>query len=295
MNSWPTLAEYEKYENDVISSLGLHSASFLPANAMRERHASFRLRYTDAGGAGGQPALTNPAREALMKMLSEQHDVFVKFYKCMQAKTTKPDPAPICQKTTSVNDVLRRLNVLHTLTPAEMPSMQQACVHYLKDKCSVVPTSTPNDVQAACSLSCTDYRFAQELENDVKKAATLHCLSILQQRPSSTPPTAQPRTTNSFKGAEADVSTTGEDNDRIRIGDVIEDVAEDYPNVDWYDRDVEGDIKMKVGMMMSSQERRKRIKRKRDELGARVYVEGDRENIKACIGKAVSLYLKKTK
>jgi len=293
--SWPTLEEYARYEDAVITSLGLHSGSFLPANAMEERHASFRRRYTDEGAGGGLPASATTAREALMEMLAEQHDVFVKYYKCMQAKT-KPSKPAHAQTTSSVNDVLHQLKVLHALTPEEMTSMQQICVKHLKEKCSVDASSTPNEVQAASSLCCMDYRFAKALENEVKEAATLHCLAILQQRPSIPPAssTKTPLPTSSRVDYNAG-SAESEHTDRIRIGDVIDDVAEDYPSIDWFDRDVEGDIKMKVGMMMSSQERRKRFKRKRDELGARIYEEKDREHIKVCIGKAVNLYLNKKK
>merc|ERR1712100_666876 len=97
--------------------------------------------------------------------------------------------------------------------------------------------------------------------------------------------------------AKEDVATTCSnvgDDERIRIGDVLESLESEFPEVDFFDTDVLSDIKMKVGMMMVSEERRKRTKRARDEMGQRVYTEADRDSITKHTRTAVAQYMKKT-
>jgi len=299
-SAWPTLDEYTKYENLVVSGLGLHTATFLKADEVAERHTAFRVKYTDEGDNGG-PAVPGAAHAALLKMLSDQHEVFTVYYRKMRqaigsnitARQLSTDnhvapPAPVQE--VSFNEILHEMGLCEALTQDEMDVIHDGCRDYLSEACNVKASRRPNNVTKAATLTCNDYHIPKNVESDLREAISLQCVTVIRKRGRPSVRTLPPPETK-----KNDAVTSDDVDDRIRIGDVLESMESEFPEVDFFDPDVLNDIKMKVGSMMLSEERRKRTKRARDEMGRRVYTETDRDSITRYSRMAFTQHMKKHK
>ena len=284
-DTWPTLADYITYEHDVVSALGLHPPTFLPADQVVARHQAYRNIYTDGGGASGGPASTSEARRSLLKVLSELNEVFQSYYEKMSQSLVKR-ATPKAMTTTSLNHVLEKTGLLSVLSTAELVLIQEKCTQWMQEH-NIDFSTRPNALSSARSV-CSDYHFPNSASAELEQYIASQTMLLLVKRGKLAAPTnttSTPATTNNTN----DDCEEG----RVRIGDVLETITSEYPGIDWYDNDVINKIKMKTGSMMLSDERKRRFKRKRDDLGTRVYTEEDRPALERCIRSAVSAYVRR--
>ena len=320
---WPsTLAEYQQYESDVVGALGVAPSAFLPDGAVSQRFSDFRGEYAnDEGDCKGGPANTSAARVTLLRVLAKAHEHFLPYYKKVKASlcesiskeqekqaggtcTTAPAAPPT---TTTVNTVLGEMQLASCCTAEEIKLMQSTCSAFLHSACNVSVVCTPNAVEALVSKTCEDYVFDLDLVDDVRAALSRQAVRVLCARgppptgvvttattaaPAPAPATQQVPGTKRNRWAalldedEDDNSDGNDDSNRIYLGEVLDDILDELGDDDM-DLDLQQDIKMKAGMLMARDDKKKRHKRKRDDMGRRVYTPEDRPAIEKHIRTAL--------
>ena len=303
MAQWPsTVEEYQQYESDIVGALGVAPSAYLPDGAVSKRFSDFRGVYGgDGGDCKGGPANTSAARVTLLRVLSGVHEHFVPYYNKVKASlcdsiskdaviaANAPPHTPPPTATTTVNAVLSEMQ-LACCTAEEIKLMQSTCNAFLHSACNVKAVRTPNAVTALASKTCEDYVFDQGLADDVRTALSRQAVHVLSARGHqagsggsvvAVPPKKRKSWAASLNDDDDDDGdqndSDGEDN-RIYLGEVLEDVLEEMGDEDM-DLDVQQDIKMKVGMLMARDDKKKRHKRKRDDMGRRVYTPVDKPAI----------------
>jgi hypothetical protein len=75
----------------------------------------------------------------------------------------------------------------------------------------------------------------------------------------------------------------GDDEERLRFGDLMEEIA----GVDDMDFDAQQELKMMAGMAMAQMDRKRKYTRPRDDLGGRIYTQTDRDAMESAITKCM--------
>jgi hypothetical protein len=109
--------------------------------------------------------------------------------------------------------------------------------------------------------------------------------------PVPTPVLMQSSFSGNGNGGFDDDAGGGDDAERVRFGDIMEEIA----GSDELDFDAQQELKMMAGMTMAQMDRKRKFTRPRDDLGGRIYTEADREAMGAAITRCMAVKNKRAK
>lgn len=273
---WPSLSEYEEFEKQVLGAYGSSPADAMSSpSTIAERHDSFYTMFTNANEFG--PLSGADAKQALLKVLSDVSEIMKVHYTALMAKAH--DQCDGRTSYISADSVLEELGLV---------GLQAAHTATLK-KCMA-------DACAKSSLECGAAGWRNDSAvlhvprkslDAVRNAVYYECYLMIKEGCAETAaasPNAQPG--GMFTGVEDELM------DRIRVGDVLDSMINDHPELMGADADMEDKIKMKTGYLMSRFEMRAGKKRKRDEEGQRVYTAVDAPQLKTFAQQAIKMLIK---
>lgn len=273
---WPSLAEYETFEAQVVGCYGSSVEEALPVSSVcAQRHTEFKAEYTDCTDMG--PVSVPDAKEALLKVLSAISGNMMVHYTTLQTKKKKEKEAAEKNKKTPY------ISSTQVLSDLGLIGLQESHV-----------TTLCTCMEAACARSAiggadgTSWRrdengvlYISRAALDVVRTAIYYeCYNMIKEGCRIHTPAHVVTTT----------SSPSEEAERVRIGDVLLDLATNkFPALLALDPDIEDKVKMKTGYMMARSEQRSGNKRKRDEEGQRVYTTVDLPQLNSCLHQALKI------
>lgn len=278
-------SEYAAYEKGILNSVGKAQDRLSFTNDQYARFCSFKESY------GDRPWPAQDADFAKLKCLQiaaqaseELHNAYIRLKQTMVHHQLIGQSSQSLSSQTSVLAIVKRIG-LGQLPSDAISTLVDAVSHSIYLDTGNRPTVV-NNTDASIAAS-TDCMINTSQVDEAEATLKAQCYTVLTKQPGL----VQTKVSEPRSRATAPVpkftNTIDESYDnseeRLRFGDLLDnmDGAEDL------DMDDMQEVKIKAGILVSQWDRKKKRKRKRDDMGGRIYTDVDREDMNKALRQAM--------
>lgn len=271
-----TEGEYNTYERNIVTKLGKNYSNLVFSNEPKDRYAEFTKNYVGPWPATNEKLAQLKCLQIAAKASEKLQNTYIRLKASMVCDMQQQETETSAQPLSAIS-VIKDLD-LANLPQSMLSKLLDAISHSVFLETGVRPVVV-NNTDTSVNIS-TDYLLDKSLADDVEATIKLQCYTLLKQSLKQRPNTKQNiRTAPVFSTPRSD----SEDTERIRFSDVLEEL-DGFEDLDF---DQIQDVKMKAGQLMCQTDKKKRRKRKRDDMGGRIYTEDDRTEMQTALNTAI--------
>lgn len=278
-------SEYAAYEKGILNSVGKAQDRLSFTNDQHARFCSFKESY------GDRPWPAQDADFAKLKCLQiaaqaseELHNAYIRLKQTMVHHQLIGQSSQSRSSQMSVLAIVKRIG-LSKLPSDAISTLVDAVSHSIYLDTGNRPTVV-NNTDASIAVS-TDCMISTSQVDEAEATLKAQCYTVLTKQPGLVQTSVSELRSHAIAPVPSFTNTIDhsyDDNDeRLRFGDLLENMHEGQD----LDMDQIQDVKMKAGHFMSQWDRKKKRKRKRDEMGGRIYTDVDKEDMNKALLQAI--------